>query len=370
MPYPRIVFSCVYNSIIVLQMNEEEAKRQIRAALEEAAQSNEDMDEARASHILSSIYRLDNRRRFRLRAIKGTAAAAILLSIIWGTTHFLKQNQPIPTIAQKHQDTKQDIPPGTNKAILKLASGKLIDLDDARAGAITGANAEIVKGTSGAKLCYAPGQEPEINMVSTPRGGQYQIRLADGSTVWLNASSSLRFPTAFTGPDRTVELTGEAYFDIAKKSNIPFLVKINNTTVEVLGTEFNINGYDDEPSLKTTLVTGAVRVETAGKTLLLKPGQQTASQAEGLHLTPNPDLEESLAWKNGTFNFNKLDITTIMRQISRWYDVDIVYEGPKPSGHFSGIISRNTPVSTVLKMLEYGGVHCKVAGKKIVIMPN
>ncbi|WP_431214512.1 FecR family protein [Puia sp. P3] len=198
------------------------------------------------------------------------------------------------------------------------------------------------------------------------------MNLADGSKVWLNASSSLVYPTTFTGKDRTVELTGEAYFQVAKKAGCPFFVNINGVRVEVLGTAFNINGYDDEPVIKTTLAEGVVRVEAAGRRLVLKPGQQAVSEGNGkaLRLEPDADLDEALAWKNGVFNFNRLDIGTVMRQISRWYDVDVVYEGVRPAGHFSGMISRNTSVSTVLKLLEFGGVHFRVAGQKIVIMPN
>ena len=366
--------------LLQLSENEGEARRVIGIALEgTAAASGEDdgdMDEERAAGLLASVYRMDDRRRHRIGMLKWGVAAAALLSVVWGTRLLFRARESASVVAsvQQRKDTTPDILPGRNKAVLTLASGKAITLDDAKNGNIANdGDAEIVKSGNGGSLSYhALGKEGSaFNTISTPRGGQYEVNLADGSKVWLNASSSLRYPTTFVGADRTVELTGEGYFHVARKAGAPFFVKINGETVEVLGTAFNINGYDDEPVLKTTLVEGAVRVVAGGQQLVLKPGQQVVSEGgKSLRIEPDADLEEVLAWKNGTFNFKRLDIETIMRQISRWYDVDVVYEGARPGGHFSGMISRNTSVSTVLKLLEYGGVHFRIAGQKIVIMPN
>jgi len=378
--------------LLQLSENEAEARRAIGIALEDTAASGVegDMDEETAAGVLASIHRLDGRRR-RLRVMKWGLAAAVLLSVVWGTDLLFKKKERSPVVAlvQQRKDTTSTILPGRNKAVLTLASGESIELDDAKDGNIADdGGAEIVKAGNGGVLSYralgrggkpGKGETPEgegkdkevFNTISTPRGGQYQVNLADGSKVWLNASSSLLYPTTFTGEDRTVELTGEAYFQIARKAGAPFFVKVNGVTVEVLGTAFNVNGYEDEPAIRTTLVEGAVRVEAGEHQLVLKPGQQVVSEGgKSLRIEPDADLEEVLAWKNGTFNFNRLDIETIMRQISRWYDVDVVYEGARPAGHFSGMISRNTSVATVLKLLEYGGVHFRVTGQKIVIMPN
>ena len=380
--------------LLQLSENEEEAQRVIGIALEDTAARVEgdlvggdqtgfangmDMDEESAAGVLSSIYRLGDRRRHRIGMLRWGLAVAVLLCVVWGTGLLFRTRESAPVVAgvQPRKDTAPDILPGRNKAVLTLASGKAITLDDAKNGNIADdGDAQIVKTGNGGVLSYhALGKEGKegsaFNTISTPRGGQYQVNLADGSKVWLNASSSLRYPTTFVGADRTVELTGEGYFQIARKAGAPFFVKINGVTVEVLGTTFDINGYDDEPSLKTTLVEGAVRVAAGGSQLVLKPGQQVVSEGgNSLRIEPDANIEEVLAWKNGTFNFNRLDIETIMRQISRWYDVDVVYEGARPGGHFSGMISRNTSVATVLKLLEYGGVHFRIAGQKIVIMPN
>jgi transmembrane sensor len=365
--------------LLQLSENEEEAQGLIRAALEdEAAWGGDegDMDEESGARVLATIYGQDRKRRRIPVLLKWGLAAAVLLSVVWGSGLLFKRKEPVRVVARQQKDTVYDIPPGRNKATLTLASGEAIELDDAKNGNIADdGGAEIVKaGNSGVVSYRALGKEDKevFNTISTPRGGQYQVNLADGSKVWLNASSSLLYPTTFTGEDRTVELTGEAYFQIAKKAGSPFFVNVNGMRVEVLGTAFNINGYDDEPVIKTTLAEGAVRVEAAGRQLVLKPGQQAVSAGDGksLRLEPDADLDEVLAWKNGAFNFNRQDIETVMRQISRWYDVDVVYEGARPEGHFSGIISRNTSVSTVLKLLEYGGVHFRLAGQKIVIMPN
>jgi hypothetical protein len=301
------------------------------------------------------------------------AAAAVVL-LIAGVILFSKKSaQPIVITAPKPAPVK-DLPPGGNKAILTLADGAVINLDDAKNGDIArDGNARIVKPGNNGELVYhaMSGNQQAIvyNTVTTPRGGQYQLGLSDGSKVWLNASSSIHFPTTFNGKERAVELTGEGYFEIVRNTAMPFSVKVNGITIQVIGTHFNINAYKDEAAVRTTLIEGAVRVATAEQALLLRPGQQAVAGGEGrsLKLDPDADIEEVMAWKNGIFNFKNQDIAVIMRQISRWYDVEVVYEGKRPEGHFSGMISRNTPAYTVLKMLEYGGVHFRIVGGKIII---
>jgi ferric-dicitrate binding protein FerR (iron transport regulator) len=209
------------------------------------------------------------------------------------------------------------------------------------------------------------------NTISTPKGGQYQVTLSDGSKVWLNAASSLRFPATFSGKERKVELTGEGYFEVAHNKKMPFHVTVNDLDVEVLGTHFNINAYADESAIKTTLLEGSVKVVKGNETKIIEPGEQasvTTSEDE-INVKQQVDLEQVVAWKNGIFQFERADIESVMRQISRWYDIDVDYHG-RVSEHFGGTISRDVNISDVLKMLEMtGGVNFKIDGKKVIVMP-
>jgi transmembrane sensor len=365
--------------------NEGEAKSLINEALEGG--NGLDISESVSAAVLEAIFQADAGRQGEVdggRRIRRVAyAAAVVLVIAAGIVVAPVKRKPAPAVVMApKQDVVRDIPPGGNKAILTLADGATISLDDCKKGNIArDGNAQIVKGGDSGTLIYhaVAGNQQAVayNTITTPRGGQYQLALSDGSKVWLNASSSLHFPTTFGGKERSVELTGEGYFEIAKNTTIPFSITVNGVRVQVLGTHFNINAYHDEPVVRTTLIEGAVKVEMGGQALLLRPGQQAVVAGErtvaggaerSLRLDPEADVEEVMAWKEGIFNFKNLDIESIMRQISRWYDVEVVYEGgKKPEGHFSGMISRNTPAITVLKMLEYGGVHFTIESKKIVI---
>jgi ferric-dicitrate binding protein FerR (iron transport regulator) len=224
------------------------------------------------------------------------------------------------------------------------------------------------------------------NTVSIPKGCQYKVVLSDGSKVWLNAASSIRFPAVFSGKERRVELTGEAYFEVAKDASKPFRIYVSEgasgaqrgALVEVLGTYFNINAYSDEQVLKTTLLEGSVKVSplhastpTIHTSRILIPGQQAQITARSLHSggiqVQNVDINEVMAWKNNMFNFNRADIQTIMRQIARWYDVEVVYKGAAPVRNFSGKINHSTDLSTVLKILEQSGIRFQLEGKKIIV---
>jgi ferric-dicitrate binding protein FerR (iron transport regulator) len=193
--------------------------------------------------------------------------------------------------------------------------------------------------------------------------------LADGTQVWLNAASSIRFPVVFTGAERKVEITGEVYFEVSKNAAIPFKVKTAASEVVVLGTHFNVNAYDDEAAVKTTLLEGSVKIIAAGQPIkYLQPGQQSAINKQGtITVLNNADIEEALAWKNGRFQFNSADLKSILRQISRWYDVDVVYKG-NVNLHFTGQLTRNDNVSKVFEELVLTGeVHFKIEGKKIIV---
>jgi ferric-dicitrate binding protein FerR (iron transport regulator) len=210
------------------------------------------------------------------------------------------------------------------------------------------------------------------NVMSTPKGRQFQVTLPDGTKVWLNAASSLRFPTVFTGKDRTVELTGEGYFEVAHNSAMPFQVKVYDMTITVLGTHFDINSYSDEPAVKTTLLQGRILVNRKDKLVYLNPGQQAVvvPDEKDIKINYNVDVAEVMAWKNGRFIFNNADIRTIMRQVKRWYDVEVEYEGKISTEEFVGGISMQNNISELLKVLQGTNlVRFKLIGKKVIVTP-
>lgn len=321
------------------------------------------------------------------RTWKMSAAAAILVLFVVGvylmfssrsTKHELVKAIPAPTEVRY----KNDIEPGGNKAVLRLADGSTIVLDSASNGIISRQGNIKVQKLDNGLLAYTvngrqvtENDEVSFNTISTPRGGQYQVTLSDGTKVWLNAASSIRFPIVFTGSERKVKITGEAYFEVAKNKNKPFKVEANSSEIEVLGTHFNVNAYDDEASIKTTLLEGRVKISVPGSgqsqaSKILRPGQQAGINKQGkIDVTDNADTEEVMAWKNGYFQFKSDDLKTILRQISRWYDVDIEYRG-NVNLHFTGQLTMNENVSKVFEKLELTGeVHFEIDGKKIIVSP-
>lgn len=301
-------------------------------------------------------------------------AAAAIVTIVAATSYIFLNKGSDNNIAKKEPATPSvnDLPPGGNKAVLTLADNSTIILDNAANGELTQqGNTKVLKLDDGQLSYNTNGQSGEIlyNTISTPRGGQYHVVLPDGSRVWLNAASSLRFPTAFTGNDRKIEITGEAYFEIAKNKNKPFKVSVNDMNIEVLGTHFNVMAYADEAATQTTLLEGAVKVYRDNAIAMLAPGTQAQMNKEGkIKVNKNIDIQEVVAWKNGMFHFTSLSLDNIMRQISRWYDVDVSYKGEISKETFSGIVSRNSNVSQVLKIMEQAGVRFKIEGKKITIL--
>jgi transmembrane sensor len=275
---------------------------------------------------------------------------------------------------EKQQVVKADFNPGGNKAILTLSNGTTINLDDAKDGKLASQGEIAINKTHDGEINYdashaETGTAVTNNTISTPKGGQYQVVLADGTKVWLNSVSSISFPTAFNGKERHVEITGEVYFEVAKNRKKPFFVKAGKQLVEVLGTHFNVNSYQDEPNIKTTLLEGSVKIKQLNSnfTALLKPGQQSVSQSAGPIIVKDADLEQAIAWKNGFFQLNKTNIEAIMRQAARWYDVDIIYEGKIPERQFSGKIKRNVKASEFLQMLTYFNVRFSIEGRKIIV---
>ena len=303
------------------------------------------------------------------------AAAALLLLSIGTRFYFNRPKRNCNKTAQKQQP-KNDILPGGNKAILTLANGKTIVLDNAHTGLLAKqGNTNIAKTKDGQVIYKAPNssfpnnQNIALNTISTPTGGQYQVVLADGSKVWLNAASSLRFPAVFTGKKREVEITGEAYFEVAKNAAMPFVVKTGRSVIEVLGTHFNVMAYANESVIKTTLLEGSVKVKSGNSVNFLKPGQQAFLNAQGqTRIIEDADVDDETAWKNGLFQFKDAGIETVMRQAERWYTVTVNYEGKIPVKQFTGRISRSVKISELLSMLKFFGVNFKMDGRNITVM--
>ena len=306
-------------------------------------------------------------------------AAAVLLLLLGIGAYFLfsqkathEQKQDIAVV--------EDVAPGTDKATLTLGDGSVLKLDELADGAVKEDNGFRISKKSGEiiyeKIKNSSGQLT-YNTIRTPRGGQFKVTLPDGSKVWLNSESSLRYPTVFGNEERFVSLTGEGYFEVAKmklaKRKVSFKINVSNKEhVEVLGTHFNIMAYSDEHAIKTTLLEGSVRVSRPGtkNESLLKPGQQSVYHASrGFEIRKDIDVEESISWKNGLISFKDADIQTIMRQVERWYDVRVEYQGEVSKRLFTGGISRNSKLSSLLKVLEMNNIHFKIKGKIITVIP-
>ncbi|HVU54537.1 MAG TPA: FecR domain-containing protein [Puia sp.] len=302
------------------------------------------------------------------------AAAAMLVAVsltglyFWNTHKSRQAAVPASSVAVSHND----LLPGGNKALLLLGDGSVVNLEATQNGVIRKVAGALIDKQDG-QLRYkasGAGQVPEMNTIQTPRGGQYQVILPDGTKVWLNAASSLTYPTAFTGGAREVKLKGEAYFEVAGNKDKPFNVLVGNMQVNVLGTHFNVMAYEDEGVIKTTLLEGAVQVTNGGGSHLLKPGQEgRVDRASDAFKLLDVDAQEAVAWKNGVFQFGGAPIESVMREIVRWYDVDVEYQG-RTNEHFRGTISRSVNASEVFKMLELtGAVHFTIDKKKIIVKP-
>jgi len=312
-------------------------------------------------------------RVYRMNWLKWATAAAILILLAGVGFIFLHSPESSDRYAHEspQQRFKNDVLPGRQGAILTLANGRKITLDSAANGALASeGGVQVIKKDD--EVVYDGGKAPaevSYNTMTTPQGRQYHLTLADGTEVWLNAGSSITYPTVFTGKQRTVKVTGEAYFEVAHNKSMPFRVEKGDVKVEVLGTHFNMNTYDDESSLKVTLLEGVVRVVSTGGENILTPGQQAQVSKGRIAVANNVNAEEVMAWKNGRFLFSGTDIDQLMRQLTRWYDVEVEYN-KKVNDLFYAEIPRNTNLSDVLKALELTGkVHFSIDGKKIIVMP-
>jgi ferric-dicitrate binding protein FerR (iron transport regulator) len=313
----------------------------------------------------------------RIYRVVAAAAAIAVLLVGWAFWH--RPAVPSPPEAASKIVSASGIHPGSIKAVLTLANGDTITLNRAGSGEVAKQGAtSIVKLDSGL-LAYrqtgASAGKEQFNTLATPVGGQYELRLPDGTRVWLNAASSIRYPTAFTGARRQVLVSGEAYFEVAPDPGKPFLVAAEGLEIQVLGTRFNLNAYGDESTVNTTLVEGSVRVRSlkgSRESLVIAPGQQARLDGQGkITLVRNADTKEALGWKNGLFVFHNDDLPEIMRQLARWYDVEVQYAGGRvPRSHFSGAVYRKEDIGKVLHMLELaGGAHFRVEGTTIIVSP-
>lgn len=299
------------------------------------------------------------------------SAAAVIFLILCAGLYYFKSNKT----EQLREQAAAAISPGGDKATLTLADGKVISLQAARNGQLAEVSGVKITKTKNGELVYSLSDAAAVgaigeNTISTPKGGQYVLILPDGTKVWLNAASALKFPTAFSGSkERKVTLSGEAYFEVAKLKN-PFVVTTDKQRVQVLGTHFNINAYLDEQQTKTTLLEGSVRVSslTTGNVVMLSPGEEARLMANRLDVQ-KADIERNTDWKNGIFMFKNESLEGIMRKIARWYNVEIVYEQYAPRKEtFSGIVSRYDNVNKVLRRLELtGAVSFKIQGRKIMV---
>ncbi|MFS8616972.1 MAG: FecR domain-containing protein [Solitalea sp.] len=314
--------------------------------------------------------------RKRKRLVLQRAAALAAFVALAATGYFQMVNRADVHLAPEFSasDHQTDFSPGTDKAVLTLPDGSVVVLDSTTSGKLAGQGNASIHITATGQAIYATPPEAGANplayhTISTPRGGQFQVILPDNSKVWLNAVSSIRFPTVFSGKVRTVEITGEAYFEVAQKPDQPFVVKAGAQRVEVLGTHFNINSYTDEKRVKTTLLEGSVKITSETDSLILEPGQQAVLEAAHAALTVNNvETDQVVAWKNGFFQIDHADIQTIMRQVERWYDVEVEYEGNLPDKLFSGKIRRDVNASQLLDMLAYFGVQFRIEENKITVI--
>jgi len=338
------------------------------------------VDEQAAEEILAAILTISRpapKPSGRVHFLRrwGWAAAAII--IITSGAYLLSVQRKNTTVSIPGTSKLADIAPGKQGAILTLADGSQVVLDSLANGIVAKQNGAQVVLKNGQLSYDAVGEattEITYNTITAPRGRQFQLVLPDGSRVWLNAASSLTYPTAFSGRERSVKISGEAYFEIARDEQRPFKVNIDNETgIQVLGTRFNVHAYPEEAAIKTTLLEGAVRMISGKQQALLAPGQ-AAQTLRGVNQQPiqiinNTDLEKALAWKNGLFDFEDTRLEEVMRQLARWYDIEIVYESGIPPIVFGGKISRDMMLSDLLKVLDDSEVHFRTEGRRLIVMP-
>lgn len=354
--------------------DEEQLRQQLLAFYDEEAEDNENI-------ILSKIRQQINMdtseapvRRISPLRRWAWAAASVLLATAIGGYMWLNRDARPDTIAT----TPAEILPGRSGAVLTLADGSHVVLDSMGNGVIGNQNGTQLLLKNG-QLAYNAGEESATiayNNLSTPKGRQFQLILPDGTKVWMNAASSLRYPTTFSGSSREVEVKGEVYFEVAGNAQQPFIIDVDNRArIQVLGTRFNVNAYANEAAIKTTLVEGSVKV-IAGEapSVILKPGQQAqiSSLATGnapIRVVNDVDVDKAVAWKSGLFNFDNSSLEEVMRQLERWYDIEVVYGKSIPDIRFGGKLSNDVSLSGLLQSLKESEVHFRIEGRKLIVLP-
>lgn len=332
-------------------------KEQFRKMLERAEEIKQNQQSA-----LIEIY--PGRKYFILKRIV-VAATVLLLLTVGGYFLFFNEMKKLDNTAKVEKDSEIEAP-RSSRATVTLADGKVISVDSLTS--LTQNSVALIK-TSDGKISYrGSSRELLYNTLANPRGSQViDMTLTDGTRVWLNAGSSLTYPVSFVGHERKVRVNGEAYFEVAHDKSKPFYVTKGALQVEVLGTHFNVDAYDDEDDIKVTLLEGIVKVSGNNSSLTLQPNQQAIVTNEKAVLNADVNVEVVMAWKNGLFSFERTGIVTLMKQLARWYDVDVAYEGTVPAMEFGGELERSLNLSQVLRSLEKSKVHFRVEGRKIIV---
>lgn len=299
-------------------------------------------------------------------------AASVLVLIVAG--FFLTRTNRVSQTLAVTVAPERIIRHCNNCAMLTLSDGSVIELDSATIGTLANQGSANISKIKGGQLAYRTTTSsegpPVYNKISTPRGGTHQVILSDGTKVWLNSVSSIRFPATFTGNERKVEVTGEVFLEVSPNSNLPFKVSINECEIQVLGTSFNINGYEEEGLVKTTLVDGSIRMNVNNESKLLKPGQQFILNTQSKNTTINrANIDEVTAWKEGYFYFDNVNIQTVLREIGRWYNVNIAYEGKIPSRGFKGELGRDLSLPDVVEFLQKSKVNVTLHGTTLIVKP-
>ncbi len=379
--------TCTENEINeLMQWANVASEEELEAVLEHSWNSYEDriaMPDEVSQRILTSIFENAETEttgetmpfwQMNYRIAASVAIVALLSLFAWFQYRTVGERTE-QRLVQVKEFEKNDVAPGTNKAILTLDDGSEVVLDNSENGTLSKQGSTTIVKPSNGQLLYETAQasnaKPMYNTVKTPKGGQYQVVLSDGTKVWLNAASSLRFPLVFVGNERKVEMTGEVYFEVAKNPKKPFKVIADKQEVLVLGTHFNVMAYPNEKFIKTTLLEGSVKITKDNRSMVLEPNQQAKVGFDNgvFRAVNDADIAEELAWKDGYFQFNNTSLETIMRQLERWYDVDVQYIGKIPDEHFTGRLPRNTNLSNVLKILSMSQIQFKIEGKNIIITP-
>jgi len=300
----------------------------------------------------------------------GWAAASIIIMLGIGVFLWTTNKNDSKTQRTAEHSPATEVMPAMGKVVLKLPGGQQIYLDSMH-GSIVKQGTLTVDNKKGSLAYNGAADKMEYHTLTVPRGRQYELQLPDGTNVWLNAASSITYPIIFTGPERKVTVSGEVYFEVAKNKSKPFRVSVNDMMITVTGTHFNVNAYNDEPFLATTVLEGGVKVTRNNRTVTLSPNEQSLSDATGsISVNRNVNVNEVMAWRERFFHFESADLPTILRELARWYDVDVAYEGAISKERFFVIVNRNSSLSAVLKALQANDVEFNINGKKLTVKYN